>query len=371
MAATDPKLLQYQALVIKNQAQAIADEATKLIPLLLDKDKAAAQAILATATSLAKAADVLSTSVVTPVTPPPPPVDPPPVDPPPATGRVAVKWPYASGSWVNRRLDKNKAVYGGSAGIGSGTVNAGAWSHAIYYATASDPLVTISGPWGSVQIHLPTNTKPPTGSDGATAIVQPDGRYCHGFYAFDATNHTGQTHVVDDLWGNAYNVGWFSTTLTGTMSGLFLKDELKAGVFPHALRLGLPTDVLSNFFQWPAANKDGATPQGQGANTGHVNYGARLAIKPGVDLSKLGLSKTGLGAAKAAQDYGVIVVERAGQPVLMAESRTEGMAEVNELRADVPKIFSQLVIVTNGSNGTPGTGDGGCLAAADAPVIIG
>jgi hypothetical protein len=91
--------------------------------------------------------------------------------------------------------------------------------------------------------------------------------------------------------------------------------------------------------------------------------GALLAIPPHVDLDALGLSRQGMVIARAAQTYGVYVVDRGGTGGMTflaelgnREIRWEGDARTLASWQELLIIKNQLKRVMNNSAQTPGGG---------------
>src|SRR5215470_4456996 len=73
-------------------------------------------------------------------------------------------------------------------------VNWDAYAPAVYVASASDPLVTVTYPagWGypggTVQVHMPLAAYGAAGTDGELLVI--DGDYVYNFYQFKRTSAT-------------------------------------------------------------------------------------------------------------------------------------------------------------------------------------
>jgi hypothetical protein len=106
---------------------------------------------------------------------------------------------------------------------------------------------------------------------------------------------------------------------------------------------------------WPSARED---YWGFRDYTGNVPIGALIAIPFTVDLSKLGLTPSGLALAQALQDYGAYCDDSSGSRgiIISAEGATERTPELEDMRADFPKIRAYLRLVTNNTAAMPGGG---------------
>jgi hypothetical protein len=226
---------------------------------------------------------------------------------------------------------------------GSGAVPVVAWINATSYsipvfrATAADPEVRlVDGLHGEeTRIRVPAGALPAEGTDSNMAIIQPDGR-------------------TVDIW-SAHWVGndridclrFESTTLAGSglgpqagirasgvssIGGLIRRWEVDPsdpaytdGVIRHALAVSLPSEMLlytggdpgydangfgtSKGYVWPATEQDWDAPWTYG---GTIPMGSMLAIPKSVDLDALGFTPEAEAVARALQDYGAYVVDRAG-----------------------------------------------------------
>ena len=151
------------------------------------------------------------------------------------------------------------------------------------------------------------------------------------------------------------------------MGGLIRVWELKAHRIPHAVTFMLPYSRLKHGPVWPSARED---YWGFRDYKGNVPIGTLIAIPPAVDVTKLGLTPSGLALAQALQDYGAYCDDSAGSQgiVISAEGATEGMAELQAMRADFPKIHAYLRPVTNNTAATPG--GGGTPRQSPAPPLM-
>lgn len=89
------------------------------------------------------------------------------------------------------------------------------------------------------------------------------------------------------------------------LGGLIFPEELKAGVIPHALALGLDQDIGLSM------NKDVSAPAKtfDVHPTGRVPGGTRLQLDPDLDLNSLRLGREALVICRALQTYGAFIVE--------------------------------------------------------------
>ena len=97
------------------------------------------------------------------------------------------------------------------------------------------------------------------------------------------------------------------TSILPSFAGLIRKGEISSGRIPHVLAALAPQSLLEAAAVWPAAAFDRSSHY-----TGTLPMGSLLAIPPTIDLTKLGLSPQGLVIARAAQVYGVYLVDSGG-----------------------------------------------------------
>ena len=234
-------------------------------------------------------------------------------------------------------------------------------------STADDSLAVLptyyhpaSHDWRDT-LRLPAGSCPSPDTDALMAVVQPDG------WVLDIYNGvvTSDGQVVGSMasWIDARGdgTGWWNgrrASMLPSFAGLVRTSEIGAGRIPHALAALVPTTLLAKAFVWPAYTID--------RNSGYTGtllpMGALLAIPATVDITKLGLSPRGLVIARAAQDYGVYVVDRGGAGLtILAEL---GNMEIHWDRVgtaapdwmDLETIGNQLRWVDNNSLSTPGGG---------------
>jgi hypothetical protein len=227
---------------------------------------------------------------------------------------------------------------------GAGTVNSGSWSIAVYTATSSDPLNTISTPSGTVQYQIPAGATPAIGSDAEMDVVTPDHQWVDECWDMQRTSTTTWTcgyHVHTSLTGSGVN-GGIRAAGVSSFGGLIRTSELQNLSIPHALAIALAGNQLKLGYIAPATSQDG---DAAGSYTGQVPMGSFMVIPSTVNLNTLGLNPQGLAVAQALQTYGGYVTDRAGGFTLYAETAAEGTA-VNAIRNDMSIIESNLRIVS-------------------------
>jgi hypothetical protein len=278
-------------------------------------------------------------------------------------------------------------------------INATSYSVPVYVASASDPLVELRTDWeGSKYARIPASAVPAQGTDSNMAIVQPDGTTWDVWTA---------TWVVP---GKVLKVGRAETTsLTGTglgpqagirasglssIGGLIRRWEVDPtdpaytdGVIRHAIALSLPSGMLrydggspgydgagygtASGYVWPATEQDYDSPWTYG---GPVPMGTMVAIPRSVDVTKLGLGPEALALARALQDYGGFVVDRAGDGTVAFYAEPSvpsgwytSITGPTWTGRQLTVLRQVLQVVANNTPGSVGGGGTRSVAAAPAP----
>lgn len=319
-----------------------------------------------------------------------PPVITPPT-PPPTTGtgtRIAGLWPFAALGPSNLSMGSGALFeLAGAAktanllSAGGGTVNAGLFSHPIYFATSSDPITLIdaTGQNGNtISVHIPLTAIPAAGSDRHMHVIQPDGHTLVEIFnairiGSGLGSHFTGSPTTTDLTGPGWAVGGGGTRAWGgsAIYGLIRDAELRAAAtdrfaIPHQIAVAVGAGVLQQHTYvgsdglthkgvWPAIDEDSdASTSYSGLNP----MGTLLGIPPSVNVAGLGLSAEGLALATACQDFGVLIVDRSSGGTFYAEPSLESYVGLTRLRNDGPTIWGQLRVVTNNTEanaGGPGT----------------
>lgn len=256
-----------------------------------------------------------------------------------------------------------------SFGIGGGRPG----SMAVARSEATDPLVTVRplpgcGPVSGLPItlRLPRRGVPlPPGAigpcpDQPAVIYDAATGTAHQFGLFRWADGppAARLHRSWDIRGLGHGIypgrrlGLSASGVTG-LFGMLRSHEIDTPGHPieHALQMLLPRRagckvMLSTEVVLPAVGRDVVIPPG--SNTGHIPYGALLALRPGVDIGTLGLSEPGQRLAAAIRDYGVYAVDGGGceQGILRGDS-TIRATTVEKLRTDIPKLYPLIRMVLN------------------------
>jgi hypothetical protein len=295
-----------------------------------------------------------------------------------AATRRSSAWPFAVSSPWNRpigtgaRFESRNAARTANLLSASARpwVNAGRYSVPVWLAGSGSPLVTVrdAGSRRTHQLRAPAAARPAAGSDGHLTVVQPGGAAALELWRVNRQGTTSWTSgyaVRTDLRGSGFD-GGVRASGASLLGGLIRAAELEAGVIRHALALAVPGGQLRQGPVWPATRQDN---NAAGSYAGLNPMGTFVAIPPHVNVAALGLSPAGLAAARALQQYGAYVVDRAGAFTLFAQPMLEGTARLAALRRDMTKLREQLRVVVN--NGPGPVAGGGTALAPFAPPLSG
>ncbi|MEA2474181.1 MAG: hypothetical protein QOE06_2096, partial [Thermoleophilaceae bacterium] len=276
----------------------------------------------------------------------PPPSDPPPSEPVVGPNDVVTPMPlgqrlFAPNSFWNAPLAAGAPVDPSSSRLvdalssevdGEIQARTGPWINTDSYST---PVYTVGSDVPKVHVTLdvwapqlqsafeevpiPSGAQVAGGSDRHLTIYQPSTDTMWEMWL--ASNQADGWHA---RWGGkmtnvSTNPGYFGNPYGATatslplLGGLMTIEELKKGEIDHALALAVPNTQVGAT-TWPAQREDGKVDGPQA-----IPEGTRFRIDPSVDLTKLGLTRTGLVIARAAQRYGIVVRDTSGCVTFYAE----------------------------------------------------
>ncbi len=261
----------------------------------------------------------------------------------------------ASSSWntpVKSGATYSKLGWPSSTGYNYG-VNWDAYSPAVYFSKASDPLVQVAIPdnWGwpagNIPVHLPAGVTGAAGTDGEILII--DGTTVHNFWQFNRTGLSsasaqayGRADVVKDSgWGSKSPFKSAGIVATGSsqLAGLLVQAESDAGEIEHALQMALDYAITKPGYTGEAISGDGSNA------SGIAQEGQRLAIQPGTAMPS-GLSTLGQKVFRTLQKYGVFVIDVAGGcSVLRAQQNAYSSTTIDALWQDMQKLTPLLQAV--------------------------
>ena len=282
--------------------------------------------------------------------------------------------PVATTAQFEAATDTRTAALINPTGI-TAYVNWDTFSHPVTQATLADPVASITDTGDSTRsaiTYVPAAAPIAAGTDGHMHIVTPDGRWCHenfGTTRVSSTAYNVSRHQRSDLYGSGVGPASGTRAYGGSaIAGLIRTWEATAGVIRHALALALVNSQLKYTsgaastdadgystllgYVYPATEQDGDSAT---AYTGQVPMGSYLGIPGTVDITTLGLSAPGLVVARALQQFGAYVVDRAGSMVIYADPLCSSTF-IGSVRGDMNAIRAQLRIVKNNSITTPNGG---------------
>ena len=178
-------------------------------------------------------------------------------------------------------------------------------------------------------VPVPDDAVPATGTDAQLTVWSPSSDQLWEFWIARRegdTWHACWGGRIDDV---STSPGFFpdgmgaSATGMATAGGMVLIDEVRAGRIDHALTLQLPEVAPWDQFSYPAQRSDGDPDAGPGL----VPEGLRLRLDPAVDVDALGLHPVAAVVARAAQQHGFIVTDKADVVAVVAESSAIEVAE--------------------------------------------
>ncbi len=297
--------------------------------------------------------------------------------------RTAWLWPFATSSFWNMPIGDG-ATYETASDVATAnlldptfgsTLNGDRWSHPVYRASASDPIVTVSEVDSSPRtitfqaISNAAPSEPPLSESGDCNLhmCQPDGQFLYENWRAEWTSATTMNvgyNVRVDLFGD----GRTGARAYGgaAIGGLIRRHEVANRNIPHGISIALDSDQLKSGPVWPARLQDS-----NGATTyaGQIPMGSLVAIPRTVNLATLGLNADALALATALQLYGGYITARAGNVVAIYAEPGSDATRVSAMRSQWATVRAQLRLVTNNSQTTPG-GPGSRLAPL-APTVVG
>ncbi|MGH2786850.1 MAG: DUF7594 domain-containing protein [Actinomycetota bacterium] len=250
-----------------------------------------------------------------------------------------------------------------------GTDSTGSWGEPIYWATPSDPLYNVKPtrytlPPAFESVRIPREARPPRNSDAQITIYDVTAGSVYKL-------HRATYDSATDTW-SAGGGSWYSMASNGLHRALSESDdrrnyghrgippathavrydEIRAGRINHVLKIAVNT--AGHEHVWPMTGSDGDS-----RDPAALPQGARLRIKPGVDLEELNLRPDALTIARTLQRYGAVVGDSSGSNTNLKVENTvlegkgwlwKGRLTATSLQA-IP--FSRYEVVRLGYNPPP------------------
>lgn len=184
------------------------------------------------------------------------------------------------------------------------------------------PANLFSGRKQFVDVPVPDDAVAAVGTDAEMTIYDPAADKVWEFWQM-RRNAAGAWSAcwggrIDDV---STSQPIFAAPYGATASGLLLggtmvtADEIKKGRIDHAIPIAVIDVGRWDRFSWPANRSDGAS-----TDPDAVLEGQRLRLDPTLDVSTLDLTPVGQIIARAAQEYGFVVVDKGGAVAIIAES---------------------------------------------------
>jgi hypothetical protein len=172
----------------------------------------------------------------------------------------------------------------------------------------------LSGPGGQFSaVPIPGDATPSAGDDAEMSIFSPSLDKLWEFW--ELSKKADGWHAC---WGgrldgvsssNGYFAGGFGASATGVAlaGGVVTMADAKAGHIDHAMSLAVVDAAAWDNFSWPAQRSDGDSYAADA-----IPEGTRFRLDPSINVSTLGLTPLATTIARAAQQYGFIVTDKAG-----------------------------------------------------------
>lgn len=230
------------------------------------------------------------------------------------------------------------------------------WDYTIYvwYAVATDPLVTIHQGGQQFVIRCPAGAIPSTGTDMHMCVVDPDQLHSHdmwGAQRVSANRINAASYVKTRLDGHGWRMveerlqsgsnprglnpenasaggGGPRAVSAASLGGLIRAGELERGVIEHALVFATPRRWANGRFgvrvhpaNWISLG-DGDESSGRWEPfTGTIRYSDRFGLSQSLNVDALPLSREWKIVLKALQIYGMYMGDVAGEntPCIYAE----------------------------------------------------
>lgn len=172
-------------------------------------------------------------------------------------------------------------------------------------------------------VPMPANAVTAVGTDKSIAVYDPATDQLWEFWI--AQKQADGWHAC---WGGridkastapGYFLNGMGSSATGlpTAGGMIRIKEIQAGRIDHALSLAIVDTENFDKVSYPAQRSDGYNPQ---RLPNAIWEGTRFRLDPTIDVDTLNLHPVAKIVARAAQQYGFIVTDKAGAVSVIAES---------------------------------------------------
>jgi len=217
-------------------------------------------------------------------------------------------------------------------------INTTEYSVPILTVSASQPTVSVrlehapepalSSAWSAVP--LPSNAQPAGGTDANLVVWQPSTDRMWEFWQLahteggwsaswgGAIRHVSRNPGVygPEAWPGAQPWWGASASSLALAGGVMTIEDLRSGTIDHALAISIP-EVRAGVFAFPARRTDGTS-----TNPLALPEGAHLRLDPNLNIASLSLPPLVREMALAAQRYGIVVRDFAGNIAFTAQDPT-------------------------------------------------
>jgi hypothetical protein len=216
----------------------------------------------------------------------------------------------------------------------AGTGESGRWGNPIYWSGTGDASYAVANSCGYRKqprefrnVRIPAGAEPDPTSDAEMTIYDFGRGLVYGMHraSYDAEHDAWSAcgGAVFTLDSNGLDGGWpgsdavRNTGHRGIPPPTFAVryDEILWGSIDHVLKIAVNSASPDHVF--PMVGSDGVS-----ADPSAPPEGARLRIKPTVDLTEFGLSPAALVIAQALQRYGAVVGDQSGSSVVIKVENT-------------------------------------------------
>ncbi len=173
-----------------------------------------------------------------------------------------------------------------------------------------------------VDVPVPSDAVPATGTDRAMTIYDPSSDKAWEFWQMKRTGPGAWSACwggrIDDVSRSQGIFPWpYGSTATGLMlgAGVVTVADIRRGRIDHAIPLAVIDAAPWHRYSWPANRSDGNSTRPDA-----VMEGQRLRLDPRLDVDRLGLTPVGRIIARAAQEYGFVVVDKGHAIAVIGES---------------------------------------------------
>ena len=220
---------------------------------------------------------------------------------------------------------------------GSAAFNAYQYNSPVYTVPANQPKVRVafddcqkkgytpanlfSGRGQFLDVPVPANAVPAKGTDGEMSIYDPAADKLWEFWQMRRTatgwsacwgGRIDKLSTSQPIFTHPYGATATGIALAG---GMVTATDIRRGRIDHAIPVAVIGAARFDRFSWPANRSDGNSTLPDA-----VLEGQRLRLDPKVKVDSLDLTPIGQMVARAAQEYGFVVVDKGGAVAVIAES---------------------------------------------------